>query len=235
MYPLYENFPLTCEMRERVSDYLREVDFHLPGTTPDDFTPMDEAVYLGWNFQTEDLEAFAVGLVCTKEGHEQERTFIRMSRGQLLGEADAPRLSVNPPVRGRDALRMQRWRPQSGPIVATGVDSYARPGDAVPGVDVDLTLLEDTLSDIEIFAAAGRSARDEGQFDFAVDFGTLLAGRYMRLKHFEEAGRLSPEELARLTAFEERCRAAQEILTRLNLPTLADVATPEKRRHPQHR
>ncbi|MDO5728566.1 MAG: hypothetical protein Q4P71_02940 [Actinomycetaceae bacterium] len=234
MYPLYQDMMLTEEQQQIVLDYIREVDFHIPGTTPADYTVVPLAKYVGWNFKSEDLEAYAVGLICTKPGYEKHHTFIRMSRGQLLAQAEAPRLPVNEPVLANEILRMQRWRDTPTGPSRTGIDAYAEADGSVPGVDHDLTELNDVLSDIEAFAAAGRTATCKGQFDLAVDFGTLLAGRYPRLKYYEEKGQLKNDQLERLKRFENRAKEMEETLDRLNLPSLKRIATPERRRHPQH-
>ena len=59
----------------------------LPGATSRDFEVADTARYVGWAIMPEDLESYGVGLACTAPGMENQNTFIRMSRGQLLGEA----------------------------------------------------------------------------------------------------------------------------------------------------
>ncbi|MDO5719659.1 MAG: hypothetical protein Q4P05_02885 [Actinomycetaceae bacterium] len=234
MYPLYQDMMLTEEQQQIVLDYVQEVDFHIPGTTPQDYAVVPLAKYVGWNFKSEDLEAYAVGLTCTKPGYERYHTFIRMSRGQLLAQAEAPRLPVNEPVLANETLRMQRWRDTPAGPTRTGVDSYLEADGSVPGIDHDLTELEDVLGDIEAFAAAGRTATCEGQFDLAVDFGTLLAGRYPRVKHYQKEGQLKPDQVERLQQFEKRARDMEETLDRLNLPSLKSLETPERRRHPQH-
>ncbi|MCZ9309027.1 hypothetical protein ACUY3K_00815 [Corynebacterium uberis] len=234
MYPLHSDITLDAAGRQRALDYLVEVDFHLPGSTPRDFRVKDLARYIGWNFQSEDLEAYAVGLVCTTPGLEAHHTFIRMSYGQLTGQPDALRLPVNQPVLANQTLRMQRWRDTPTGPSRTGVDSYATADGSVPGVDLDLAMLHDTLADALDFAHAGHSSADEGQFDLAVDLGTLLAGRYPRLKYYEKAGRLTAPQQERLRAFEAQATQAQQTLESLELPTLARIAVPEKRRHAQH-
>lgn len=234
MYPLYNDMMLNEQQQQIVLDYVKEVNFHLPGATSADFQVLPMAKYVGWNFMSEDLESFAIGLKCTKPGMEDHHTFIRMSRGQLLALAEAPRLPVNDPVLANEALRMQRWRDKPTGPSRTGVDSYATNDGSIPGVDMDLQQLEDTLSDIAAWAAAGHGPTEEGQFDFAVDFGTLLAGRYPRLKYYAERNELTDEQLQRLHRFEERAGQMEETLRQLQLPTLSCVATPEKRRHPQH-
>ncbi|WP_075691635.1 hypothetical protein [Corynebacterium sphenisci] len=234
MYPLYQDITLTEEQKRIVADYLVEVDFHLPGATARDFEIADVARYVGWNFQSEDLESYAIGLRCTAPGLEDHRTFIRMSRGQLLGAADAPRLPVNEPVLANETLRMQRWRDTPTGPSRTGVDSYATDDGSVPGIDMDLTQLHDVLADISDFARSGRGKADEGQFDLALDFGSLLAGRYPRVKHYQAAGRLRPDQEERLRAFEDAAEAMAGTLEALDLPTLGRLRVPERRRHAQH-
>ncbi|MDO5727146.1 MAG: hypothetical protein Q4Q03_04420 [Bowdeniella nasicola] len=234
MYPLYKDMLLNEAQQQLVLDYVREVDFHLPGASSTDFEVVPLAKYVGWNFKSEDLESFAVGLRCTKPGFERHHTFIRMSRGQLLAQADAPRLPVNDPVLANDTLRMQRWRETPTGPKRTGIDSYATTDGTIAGVEMDLQQLEDTLSDIEAFAAAGKGVGNEGQFDLAVDWGTLLAGRYPRLGYYAKREQLSAEQAARLQRFEQRAKQAEPLLRELQLPTLTCLATPEKRRHAQH-
>lgn len=65
---LYQDILLDDAHVDRVRRYLREVDFHLPGATADDFEINRRARYLGYMFQAEDLEAFGVGLKCTGRG-----------------------------------------------------------------------------------------------------------------------------------------------------------------------
>lgn len=234
MYPLHKDMLLNEEQRQIVLDYIAEVGFAIPGTEPSDYQVVPLAKYVGWNFQSEDLEAYAVGLICTKPGWEKYHTFIRMSHGQLLAQAEAPRLPVNDPVLANEALRMQRWRDTPTGPSRTGVDSYAESDGSVPGVDQDLNELECALDDIWAFSEAGKTATCEGQFDLAVDFGILLTGRYPRLKFYQERGDLKPEQLKRLDRFEQRASKMAEVLTRLKLPTLETLRTAEKRRHPQH-
>ncbi|QJC22493.1 hypothetical protein [Arcanobacterium buesumense] len=234
MYPLYKDIVLNEQQQQIVRDYIREVNFAIPGTTPQDYDVLPLARYIGWNFKSEDLEAFAVGLRCTKPGFEKHHTFIRMSRGQLLSIAEAPRLPVNEPVLANETLRMQRWRDSVTGPTRTGIDSYQQADGSVPGVDMDLTQLEDVLCDIEQFAQDNKTSQCEGQFDLAVDFGTLLAGRYPRLKYFQQKDRLKEDQISRLVAFEEKAMRLEETLVELKLPTLRQLQTPEKRPYRQH-
>lgn len=234
MYPLYKDMELSPEQQQIVLDYIREVGFCIPGTSPEDYTALPFAKYVGWNFKSEDLEAYAVGLLCTKPGFEKHHTFIRMSRGQLLAMAEAPRLPVNDPVLANETLRMQRWRDTPTGPSRTGVDSYAEADGSVPGIDHDLVELHDVLSDIEAYAAGGGTATSKGQFDLAVDFGMLLAGRYPRAVYFRDQGRLKSNQEAQLRRFEERASALRDTLEFLGLPTLDTISTPERRSHPQH-
>lgn len=234
MYPLHRDMLLTDEQKQIVLDYIREVNFAIPGTTPEDYRVVDVARYVGWNFQKEDLEAYAVGLQCTKPGFEKHNTFIRMSRDQLLAVAEAKRLPVNEPVLASDMMRMQRWRDTPVGPGRTGVDSYAEADGSIPGVDMDLTMLEDTLTDIHQFNDGTIADKLLVQFDFAVDWGTLLAGRYPRLKHFESEGKLRPDQVQRLHAFEARAAESEEVLRKQGLTTLECLKTPENRRHRQH-
>lgn len=234
MYPLYHNMDLDDHQCHIVSKYLHEVGFCFSGTQPSDFQPIPFARYIGWNFQAEDLEAFAIPLRCTKPGYEKYHTFIRMSRGQLLGTDDAPRLPVNKPVLANEALRMQRWRDTPTGPSRTGLDSYTEPESAIPGVDIDFRLLEDELQDICDFYHHKLKDELRCQFDLSVEWGTLLSGRYARLVYFRKEGRLNPTQLARLEKFEDLVRKSEDILRALKLPTLETLRQPERRRHPQH-
>lgn len=234
MYPLYKDMELNDEQRQIVLDYIREVGFCIPGTSPEDYDVVRRAKYVGWNFKSEDLEAYAVGLICTKPGYEKYHTFIRMSRGQLLAVAEAPRLPVNEPVLANETLRMQRWRDTPTGPSRTGVDSYAESDGSVPGIDHDLVELHDVLSDIELYRAGGGTATAKGQFDLAVDFGMLLAGRYPRVTYFRDKGRLKPDQEEKLRRFEERATEFKDTLEFLGLPTLETISIPEFRVHKQH-
>lgn len=235
MYPIHEDIILTPEQQKLVLDYVREVDFHLPGASAEDFTEViPRARYGGWDFMSEDLESYLVGLKCTKPGFEDQNTFIRMSYGQLMGQPDAERLPVNDPVLASDDMRMQRWRDTPTGPSRTGVDAYATTDGSVPGVDLDLRMIHDTLSDILDFDRRGLTSEDVGYFDLQVDWGVMLAGRYPRLKHFEKEGRLNADQVASLKEFERRCGEAQEVLAHHELPKLDRVWEPERRRHQAH-
>lgn len=233
---LYEDMPLSAAQRETVREYLRAVNFHIdatpagpgrpahPGAGPDDFEIADTARYLGYMFQKEDLESFGVGLRCTVEGLQGVHTFIRMSRGQLLGEAEAKRLAVNTPVRAADALTMRRFRDTAAAPVPTGEDAYTAQA-GVAGGNEDLAMLEAQLADIRDYHA-GRPVYDHQEMlDLKIYWGTLLAGRYPRLKYFERNGELSPEQVTRLHAFEGRVEAATDMLEEMGLPTFATLRT----------
>ena len=124
MYPLHEDMELTDEQVQIVLDYVREVDFHLPGARSDEFLVVRWARYVGFQFIQEDLEAYAVGLRCTHPGMEDQHTFIRMSWAQLAGEPDAPRLPVNEPVLASDMMTLARYRDTRTGPTRTGVDSH---------------------------------------------------------------------------------------------------------------
>lgn len=229
MYPLHQDMTLTAEQKQVVADYVIRVDFHLPGATSRDFEIADEARYVGWAIKPEDLESFVVGLRCTKSGMENHRTFIRMSRGQLMGEEDARVLPVNEPVTGFDALTMQRWRDTSAGPSRTGVDSYAHdPG--VPGADIDLSMLEDTLADVHDFHLTGTTVGGLEILDLQVYWGVLLAGRYPRLQHYAAQGRLTEEQVTRLARLDDNARSMSDILSSLGLTTIDQVQTSPTRR-----
>lgn len=222
---LYQDIFLSPEQQQRVRDYLHEVDFHLPGATPDDFEINPRARYLGYMFQAEDLESFGVGLQCTRAGMEDQRTFIRVSRGQLLGEDDAPRLPVNDPVLAREAMTLDRFYRAEGPPRPTGVNAYAHDA-GLPGADMDLSMLEEQLRDIVAFHNGEPVPGNQEILDLRIYWGTLLAGRYPRLKALR--AKLSESQAARLDRLEADITALTGILEALGLPTLEDLKKPKR-------
>ncbi|MHA2789434.1 hypothetical protein ACXZ66_09845 [Corynebacterium sp. S7] len=225
--PLYDDIQLDQAGISRVRDWLREVDFHLPGGTPDDFTINPKARYIGYMFQQESLEAYAIGLRPTLERHARMNTFIRMSRGQLLGDEHPLKLPVNEPVLAREAMTMRRyWESPLGPA-STGIDAFsqvAEPGE-LPGGNQDLDMLEKTLDDAIDFHE-GRPVYDNLEIlDLRVYWGTLMAGRYPRLKHFQQAGKLSVDQEQRLTALEGKVREYASDLDSMGLATLERLNT----------
>lgn len=222
---LYQDIFLSPEQQQRVRDYLHEVDFHLPGATPDDFEINPRARYLGYMFQAEDLEAFGVGLQCTRPGMEDQRTFIRLSRGQMLGEDDAPRLPVNDPVLAREAMTLDRFYRAEDPPRPTGVNAYAHDA-GLPGADMDLSMLEEQLRDIVAFHNGEPVPGNQEILDLRIYWGTLLAGRYPRLKALR--GKLSETQAARLDQLEADITALAGILEALGLPTLEDLKKPKR-------
>lgn len=223
MFPLHEDIELSDEQIQLVLDYVREVDFHLPGATPAEFLVVRWARYTGFDFVQEPLEAYAVGLRCTHPGLEDQHTFIRMSWGQLMGHADATRLPVNEPVLASDMMTLARYRDtRTGPS-RTGVDSHVA-GDGVPGVDFDLVLLNGALDDVLGHHTTGTGREINQWWDPALNWGVALAGRYPRLKHFESKGQLDDATSAALRLFEERAATAVPVLQELGLATLAPVA-----------
>ncbi len=225
MFPLHEDMELSDAQIQIVLDYVAEIDFHVPGATSRDFLVVRWARYTGFQFLKEDLEAYAVGLRCTHPGLEDHHTFIRMSWGQLMGDAQAPRMPVNEPVLASDMLMLTRYRDtRTGPS-ATGVDSYAtQAGEGVPGVDFDLTLLEGALDDVLAHEATGNGREINTWWDPAVNWGVAMAGRYPRLKYFESKSRLNDAELTRLHAFEQRAAQAEMVFRELGLASPAPVA-----------
>lgn len=225
MYPLHEDMELSDEQIRIVLDYVADIDFHLPGATSDDFLVVRWARYTGFQFLKEPLEAYAVGLRCTREGMEEQHTFIRMSWGQLMGDPEAEILPVNEPVLASDMLMLTRYRDtRTGPS-RTGVDAYAATaGDGVPGVEFDLTLLEGALDDVVAQGATGLGREINSWWDPAVNWGVAMAGRYPRLKYFESKSRLSAQELAALHRFELRAAEIEPVLRELGLASPSDVA-----------
>ena len=68
MYRLHEDITLSNERVNRVLEYLKEVDFHLPDATSSDFAVNTHARYAGWDYESEDLESCIIGLQCTVPG-----------------------------------------------------------------------------------------------------------------------------------------------------------------------
>ncbi|MDR7329086.1 hypothetical protein [Corynebacterium guangdongense] len=224
MRSLYQDIELDEAQVGIVREYLRTVNFHFAGGTPEEFKINRTARYLGYMFQKEDLEAFGVGLKSTTPGLEGYNTFVRMSREQLLGRDNPKVLPVNEPVLASSAMTMQRfWESPAGPATH-GVDAYAT-DEGLPGGDVDLDMLEATLRDCLDFRGGRPVHLAQEILDLKVNWGTLLAGRYPRLKHFERQGRLSASQAARLVAFEEDVRVHSAVLESLELPTLAALDT----------
>lgn len=222
MQPLYEDMELDSTQIDRVADYVARTGFHMPGATPTDFIIHPRAVYLGFFFLSEDIESYGVPLTCTAGPRTGARTFIRMSRGQLLGTDEAKDLPVNDPVEGSDILPTKDYRATAHDETPTGIDCYGGEGD-VPGFDMDMRMLELTLQRLEAHAATGKG-RDVATFwELSVNWGVLMAGRYPRLVYLRT--RLSPDEEERLARFErEAARLAPELHT-LGLidPTQATV------------
>ncbi|MCB5160488.1 hypothetical protein [Marinomonas algarum] len=225
MYPLHEDIELSDEQVQIVLDYLKEVDFHLPGAAADEFLVVRWARYSGFQFLKEDLEAYAIGLRCTHPGMEDQHTFIRLSWGQLMGDPDAIRLPVNKPVLASDMMTLARYRDtRTGPS-RTGVDAYkAKSKNTVSGVDFDLTLLNGALDDVLKHHLTGKGRDINSWWDPALNWGVVMAGRYPRLKYFESKGRLTEEELTALHSFEARATNDEAILKELGLVTPSPVA-----------
>ncbi|WP_144792969.1 hypothetical protein [Corynebacterium singulare] len=224
---LYEDLFLTPEQIARVCSYIRQVDFHLPGATSADFAINQHARYLGYMFQQEDLESYGVGLECTAPGMEYQRTFIRMSRGQLLGHEDAPILPVNDPVLAADAMTLHRFYDKECRPLRHGEETYSSDAGA-PGADMDLSMVEQQLRDIVAFHNGEPVPGNQEILDLRVYWGTLLAGRYPRLKHLEKSGRLSAPQADRLRAVEADINSVEGILHSLGLATLEDLNKPKR-------
>ena len=225
MFPLHQDLELSDEQVQTVLDYLKEINFHLPGATPEEFLVIRWARYTGFQFIQEPLEAYAVGLRCTHPGLADQHTFIRMSWGQLMGDPDAERLPVNEPVLASDMMTLARYRDtRTGPS-STGIDSYAASSsDEVPGADFDLKLLHGALEDVLAHHATGQGRELNAWWDPALNWGVALAGRYPRLKYFESKGRLDQTKSAALRSFEERAAQAEPVLRELGLASPAPVA-----------
>ena len=227
---LYEDIDLSPAQVRAVRDYVHEVDFHLPGASSEDFQIGSRARYLGYDFQEEDLEAYGVGLQCIRPGMQHLRTFIRMHRDQLLA-ADKPigteprRLPVNDPVLAHEAMLMHRFRDHSAGPLPTGPDVYEKDPGLVGG-DLDLDMLEKTLEDIRDFHSGRPVFAHQEVLDLRVNWGTLLAGRYQRLKHFQYRGALSEEQEQRLVRLEQAVTDAAPILEEHALATLESLRTP---------
>ncbi|NWN82577.1 MAG: hypothetical protein HLX48_06260 [Halomonas sp.] len=229
MYPLHEDLELSDAQVQIVLDYLQEVNFHLPGAVAHEFLVVRWARYSGFQFMQEPLEAYAVGLRCTHPGMEDQHTFIRMSRGQLMGDPEAIRLPVNEPVLASDMMTLARYRDtRTGPS-RTGVDAYGAGSDGsvtepVPGADFDLKLLDGALDDVLEQHLTGKGREINSWWNPALHWGVALAGRYPRLKYFESKGRLDEKTLAALRSFEARAARAETALQELGLASPASVA-----------
>lgn len=225
MFPLHEDLELSDEQVQIVLDYLREVDFHLPEATPEEFLVVRWARYTGFQLVQEPLEAYAVGLRCIHPGLEGQHTFIRMSWGQLMGDPEAPRLPVNEPVLASDMMTLARYRDTRIGPTRTGVDAYAATvPDGVPGADFDLRLLNGALDDVLAHHATGLSLEINSWWNPALNWGVALAGRYPRLKYFQSKGRLDESTCAALRSFEARAAQAEPVLRELGLASPALVA-----------
>lgn len=227
MYPLHEDIELSDEQVQIVLDYLQEVNFHLPGAAAHEFIVVRWARYTGFQFMQEHLEAYAIGLRCTKPGMEDQHTFIRMSWGQLMGDPEAVRLPVNEPVLASDMMTLARYRDtRTGPS-RTGLNAYASSDNSeaepVPGVDFDLKLLNGALDDVLEQHLSGKGREMNSWWDPALNWGVALAGRYPRLKYFAAQGRLDEPSLAALHSFEARAAHAEKALQELGLATPAAV------------
>lgn len=223
MYPLHNDIELSDEQVQIVLDYVKEVDFHLPGATSEDFLVVRWARYLGFQFLTEDLEAYAVGLRCTAPGMEDQNTFIRMSWGQLMGDPDAPILPVNKPVLASDMMVLNKYRDtRTGPS-RTGIDAYAT-DEGEPGVDFDLKLLNAALDDAIEHHGTGNGREYNTWWTPALNWGVAMAGRYPRLKYYQSKGRLTAAQDAALADFEKRAADAKKVLDDLALANPAPVA-----------
>lgn len=225
MFPLHEDLELSDNQVQIVLDYVKDIKFHLPGASPEEFIVVRWARYTGFQFIQEPLEAYAVGLRCTRPGLEDQNTFIRMSWGQLMGDPEAPILPVNDPVLASDMMTLARYRDtRTGPS-RTGVDSYAATaGDGVPGVAFDLKLLEGALDDVLVHQTTGRGREINAWWDPALNWGVALAGRYPRLKFFELKSRLDDSQSAALRSFEQRAAQAEPTLQELGLASPKAVA-----------
>lgn len=173
-------------------------------------------------FQAEDLESFGVGLQCTAPSMENQRTFIRMSRGQLLGEEHARQLPVNAPVLAAESMTLHRFYEQEDTPLRHGMDTYAA-DDGLPGAGMDLAMLETQLRDFVAFDQGAPVPGDQEILDLKIFWGTLLAGRYSHLVALRN--RLSGAQEERLSKFETEANALVDILHAHDLPTLETLRT----------
>lgn len=207
-------------------DYIRQVDFHLPGATSVDFSINTHVRYLGYMFQ-EELESYGVGLQCTALGMEHVRTFIRMSRGQLLGADNAPLLPVNEPVLASEAMTLNRFNVRESVPLRHGEDTYSSDNGAA-GADMDLAMLEQQLRDIIAFHNGEPVPGNQEILDLRVYSRALLAGRYPRLQYLQWTGRLSSLQADGLYIVEAQINAVEDILQALDLLAL-EALNREKR------
>ncbi|WP_257160669.1 hypothetical protein [Corynebacterium cystitidis] len=226
--PKYDDMMLNDEQVGRVRDYIKHINFHLEGATPDDFEINRRARYLGYMFQQEDLESFGVGLKCTKPGMEGQNTFIRMSREQLLGVDNPQILPVNQPVLAAESMTLNRFYDTPGGPTRTGVDTFDS-DEGLPGGDMDLAMVEQQLADIIAFHNGEPVPGEQEILDLRIFWGSLLAGRYSRLKHFQGLGQLSVEQEERLNRLESEINSVSEILESLELATLETLKTTPRR------
>lgn len=222
---LYQDIELSPEQVDRVRQYIEDVDFHLPGATSRDFKIASKARYLGYMFQQEDLEAYGVGLQCTVSGREDERTFIRISRGQLLGVPGTQPLAVNEPVLAREALTLNRFYEKTERPLRHGEETYSL-DEGLPGANMDLDLLEQQLRDIVAFHNGEPVYGNQEILDLRVYWGTLLAGRYPRLCVLSE--QLNELQRKRLDNFAADAESYATVLEDLGLATLSDLERPKR-------
>lgn len=208
MIPLHEDFDLTIEQQNRVRHWLREIGPLVAGTTAEDFEILPRARYVGFMFTHEDLEAFTVGLQCTKPGMEDTRTTVRMSHGQLLGVPGAPTYEPHAPVTASDAMTMNRWRRRG----------FTNGGAGIPGIDLDQQMLTDYLEEIlEYHAAYGTDLEGPAWYELSVQWGVVVSGRLPRIEHYAGKGQLSEPQATNFAAFREAVRANKHLLKDLSL------------------
>lgn len=86
----------------------------------------------------------------------------------------------------------------------------------VTGLDEDLDLLFAAVAALRGLAADDRA--DRGRvYDFAITWGTLLAGRLRRVDHYHRRGDLTPGERARYAALRAALREALPLMERLDI------------------
>lgn len=216
MKPLYADMTLSKVQEDRVHEWLRSTGFTHPDVTHQDFEVVNPARYVGFLFTHESVETFVVGLQCTAPGMEHVRTTIRMSHGQIMGETDAPTFEPHAPVTAAQSMRMLRWRHRP-----EALDGHGGP----PGINLDLTMIEDYLEEIIAFTNEhGSGSSAPGWYELSVQWGVLLSGRWPRLEFYRDRGDLDPQQMQRWDALTRRISQHTKAIEALHLPVphLAD-------------
>lgn len=104
----------------------------------------------------------------------------------------------------------------------------AEPPGRLVSVDEDITTMLDTLGALrELAESDGGSPGQDAVYGFSVRWGTMVAGRLVRLAHYRDEGRLAPAEQQRYDALRNQLRQALPDIDRLGLvrPAVALAGT----------